>query len=180
MITLTYPENHTNDGKLVKSHLNRFLTALRRKRENLKYFWFLEFQWNGSPHFHIFLSTKFIEMDWVALQWFDIVGSEDIKHLEAGTRTERVRKEKGGRHYAVKYACKCWQKIVPQRYQDVGRFWGHSYGIEPKIIQSIQVLGYEDCRHFLRFWKNVHLINHDVILSVLWNVARHIKKVDFP
>lgn len=175
MITLTYPKGHTNDGKLVKEHLNHFLMKLRRKRKNLKHFWFLEFQANGSPHFHLMLSTKFIEKDWIALAWNDIICPDNIDHLKAGTRVERIRKQKGGRNYAVKYATKCWQKYVPKAYQNVGRFWGHSQGIEPRIIQSIQVLGYEDCRHFLRFWKNAHLVNHDVIISVLWNVAKYIK-----
>ena len=174
MITLTYPQNYTNDGKLVKEHLNHFLVSLRRKRRDIRYFWFLEFQYNGSPHFHIFLSTKFIEWDWVALAWYDIVGSENVNHLDAGTKIERVKKKKGARHYAVKYACKCWQKIVPGQYKNVGRFWGHSEGIEPKIIHSIQLLGYDDCRHFLRFWKNNKVINHDVIISTLWNVAKYL------
>lgn len=174
MLTLTYPEGHTNDGKLVKAHLNHFLISLRRKQPNIKYFWYLEFQGNGSPHFHIFLTTRFIEKDWVALCWNDIVCPDNPSHLEAGTRTEGIRDEKGGRKYALKYAVKCWQKIVPLLYQNVGRFWGHSQGIEPKIVQSIQVLGYEDCRHFLRFWKNAHMINHNVIIGTLWNVAKYL------
>lgn len=176
MLTLTYPENHTNDGRIVKEHLNHFLVALRRKRRNLKYFWFLEFQSNGSPHFHIFLSTKFIELDWVALQWNDIIAPDDIDHLRAGTRTEGLRKKRGAQNYAVKYSAKTWQKIVPAQYQNVGRFWGHSQGIEPKVIESIQVLGYEDVWHYLRDWKNVNMVNHDIIISVLWNVAKYVRR----
>ena len=174
MLTLTYPEGHTNAGKEVKRHLNNFLTELRRKRKNIKHFWFLEFHKNGSPHFHIFLSTKFIPYKWVAATWNRIVAPDNADHLKASTRTEWIRDRKGAQKYAVLYSSKPFQKIVPDEYQNVGRFWSHSYGIEPQIIQSIQVLGYEDCRHFLRFWKNAHLINHDVILSVLWNVAKYL------
>ena len=174
MITLTYPENHTNDGELVKEHLNHFMMKLRRKRKNLKHFWFLEFQANGSPHFHLMLSTKFIEMDWIGLAWNDIVCPDNPDHLKAGTRVERIRKQKGGRNYAVKYATKCWQKTVPQVYKNVGRFWGHSQGIEPRITHSIQVHGYDDCQYELRHWKNACIINHDVIITVLWNVAKYL------
>ena len=99
----------------------------------------------------------------------------DYDHLKAGTKTERVRKPKGARNYAVKYAQKCRQKEVPENYENVGRFWGHSRGIEPKLIRSIQVMGYEDAIYCLRTWKYVHKINHDRIVTVLYNAAEHIK-----
>jgi len=173
MVTLTYPQNHTNDGKLVKRHFNTFLTALRYKRKNIKYFWYLEFQFNGSAHFHIFLSTKYLHYKWIAETWNRIVSPDDADHLVAGTSIERIRDRNGANKYIVKYGMKTWQKLVPLLYQFVGRFWGFSQGIEPKIQHEIQVTGYDDARYWLRFWSNAHLVNHDLIISTLWNVAKH-------
>jgi len=56
-----------------------------------------------------------------------------MRHLAAGTRLERIRKEHGARNYAVKYAFKMKQKMVPAAYQNVGRFWGNSRDVKPVV-----------------------------------------------
>lgn len=131
MITLTYPDEWPCDGKIIKAHLNKFLNSLRRK--GIEYLWFLEFQNRGAPHLHL-LIDQFIEHDYVAKRWFKIVDSKQEKHLKAGTRVEKLRTIDGGARYATKYAYKLKQKIVPEKFQNVGRFWGHSKSVEPVAV----------------------------------------------
>lgn len=49
---------------------------------------------------------------------------------------QRIRKKDGAKRYALKYALKPYQKVVPDYFQDVGRFWGCSYDVIPKPIQA--------------------------------------------
>lgn len=51
-------------------------------------------------------------------------------NLRVGSSWERIRDKNGARHYAVKYAMKLKQKVVPPDFSDVGRFWGCSKGVK--------------------------------------------------
>jgi hypothetical protein len=145
MVTLTYPGFYTTNGKEVKEHLRRFLQELRREYirrvddDGLhSSFWFLEFQNRGAPHFHIF-TTWAPNKEWVANTWYRIVGSEDIRHLHAGTRVEFLKQGRAGTiSYASKYAAKAEQKEVPENYEKVGRFWG-IYGWRATLSASTWV-----------------------------------------
>jgi len=130
MVTLTYPGFYESNGKAVKEHLRRFLQELRRSHDRtnphnkFSAFWFLEFQKRGAPHFHIF-TTYAESRQWISRRWYEIVNSEDERHLHAGTNVERLRSGRGGTlSYASKYAAKLEQKTVPSGYENVGRFWG--------------------------------------------------------
>ncbi len=135
MVTLTYPGIYSQDGRVIKNHLRRFLQEVKRewKRKALincldecefSAFWFLEFQQRGAPHFHIFL-TWAPDREWVSRRWYEIVGSEDERHLRAGTRVEYLHSGRAGTiSYASKYAAKMEQKEVPAEYKNVGRWWG--------------------------------------------------------
>lgn len=139
MVTLTYPADYPSNGKVVKEHLRRFIQEVARNEarnrkinrqawieERESIFWFLEFQNRGAPHFHLF-STFEICKKWCAKKWYEIVQSEDIRHLHAGTRVESLRSGRNGASaYANKYANKSIQKSVPEGYENVGRFWGVS------------------------------------------------------
>lgn len=151
MVTLTYPGFFESDGSIVKNHLRRFLQEVQREyirgskangdgmfkgdaagtgqnysgfKALHSAFWFLEFQERGAPHFHIFFNWC-PSKEWVSERWYNIVGSDDIRHLHAGTRTEKLIAGRAGTiSYASKYANKCEQKVVPSEYKNVGRFWG--------------------------------------------------------
>lgn len=139
MVTLTYPKEFETDGKMVKVHLNRFLSWLRAKVEGVEYLWFLEFQKRGAPHYHILINRAINKAE-ISIRWYKAVGSFDVNHLCAGTRIERVREEDGARRYAVKYAMKMEQKRVPAEYRNVGRFWGNSKGVKPESMVVVDGL----------------------------------------
>jgi len=136
MVTLTYPGEFPSNGTETKNHLRRFLQelqreALRQRKETappLSAFWFLEFQGRGAPHYHIFTNHP-VNKAWASKRWYDIVRSEDIRHLHAGTRCEKLMRGRAGTiSYASKYASKMEQKLTPLGFENVGRFWG-VYGI---------------------------------------------------
>lgn len=130
-VTLTYPCGYPCDGEISKGHLRRMLTEVyrfntRNGQDMDKYstFWFLEFQGRGAPHYHLF-TTNILPHDWLAKTWYRIVGSEDERHLHAGTSVERFRGDNSGvSAYAVKYALKTDQKTAPEGYSNIGRYWG--------------------------------------------------------
>lgn len=159
MITLTYPKDYPSDGKAVKAHLNAFLTWLRRESIDRSYLWFLEWQQRGAPHFHILWASamptrmedrKALRFR-VAATWYRLVDSGDEKHLAAGTRAARIRKERGARNYCVKYAFKMKQKTVPEGYRNVGRMWGASRDVQPVCRTEVKCTE-DDVRSILEGW----------------------------
>lgn len=160
MVTLTYPQSFPTNGEETKEHLRRFLqemqryvnrqdTATRKQRlanpeshgidtQDYSSFWFLEFQGRGAPHYHIFTTHNFPK-EWIANKWYSIVNSEDIRHLHAGTRIEKLATGRAGTiSYASKYAAKQEQKDVPEGFEKVGRFWG-VYGCRVTMSADIFV-----------------------------------------
>ena len=101
--------------------------------------------------------------------WYRIVGSGDEKHLQAGCRTERLRKPDGARRYVVKEATKMYQKVVPAEYRNVGRFWGCSRAVMPTAIASVRATE-DDVRGVLEGWKYAPSADRSVY-RVLYNTA---------
>lgn len=177
MITLTYPKRYVSDGRTVKRHLRTFLQWLRDTVSGLEYLWFLEFQRRGAPHFHILLNCDLKGLPAkkaISAHWYQVVASEDEKHLLAGTRTEALRSSDGGKRYAVKYAMKMEQKLVPKSYQNVGRFWGHSEGVKPRALDTREFETFGELENSLSDWPyKWHLRNHKV--STLYNATGDLK-----
>lgn len=143
MITLTYPAEFPGDGRTVKANLKAFLDRLRKRDAIGEYLWFMEFQERGAPHIHILSERDYVlPRGDIAGIWYDIVGSGDAFHLSAGTRVESNRQGRRGlSRYAVKYAMKTEQKLVPEGFRNVGRFWGHSRAVKPSPLGSVTLDG---------------------------------------
>ena len=130
-ITLTYPEGLVTDGRTAKEHLRKFMQECRRYAQRHGYgmfswsmFWAMEFQKNGSFHFHI-LSNAGYPKQWVADTWYRIVGSQDPRHRAAGTRIEGIHSGlRGMQAYLSKYFAKMRSKVIPEAVKHAGRFWG--------------------------------------------------------
>lgn len=139
MVTLTYPAEYPVDGRRVMNHWRRMRQWLVRNGNPVG-LWFKEFQARGAPHFHVFMPTE-VPKAAVAEAWYSIVGSGDLRHLRAGTRTERLRNPDAAGAYAAKYASKSLQKEVPEEFRNVGRFWG-TWG-NPSITETVVLRGSE-------------------------------------
>lgn len=60
---------------------------------------------------------------WFAVNWYEVVGSGEPRHLAAGTRVEAVRSVRGVMAYASKYLAKVEDDPAPE-YESIGRCWG--------------------------------------------------------
>jgi hypothetical protein len=57
ILTPTYPETYSKDGRIFKAHLKRYLERLREEFGDFDYFLAIEYQKRGAPHCHIGLSV---------------------------------------------------------------------------------------------------------------------------
>lgn len=173
MMTLTYPKEWPHDGRVVKANLKAMLNRIRRKVDDFDYLWFLEFQARGAPHVHLLLSCKSNKerKAWLSKSWHDIVNQEENeKHLKAGTRWTQIRKKDGARNYCVKYTHKMEQKVVPDLYQNVGRFWGHSKPVKPEpMFEPVEIWSLEQMRHYLEQWEYVDKVDRPI--KTLYNAS---------
>lgn len=126
------------DGRTVKKHLNQFLTELRQKYPNVKYLWILEFQTRGIPHFHLFLSLSYETKGlhkYLAETWHRIAEPKSREHLRFHKHEKNfIAWDMGSGSYLCKYLDKEHQKVVPEGFTGVGRFWGTSRNLVPEPI----------------------------------------------
>jgi hypothetical protein len=151
MVTLTYPSNYPRDGRVCKTHLNRFLTHIRSDYKGIKYVWFMEFQERGAPHFHIFTTCALPGQTYVSPLWYHIVNSGDQSHLKAGTQVKPLDDSKKALEYATSYANKATQKLTPEEFKNVGRFWGSSRGLTSEIV-TLSDISIRQMQHIRRHY----------------------------
>lgn len=132
---LTYPNEFPVDVRESQRHLNVFLVWLRRKGG--QYVWVKEFQSRGAVHYHICTDT-WIPKNELSQKWFNVVGSQDERHLQSGTRVETIKSKDHAAAYMCGYLKKSTQKVVPEGIVNVGRFWGATRGLLK--VKSIIVL----------------------------------------
>lgn len=129
-VTMTYPDNFERNPKIVKTHLDKFFKRLLRKFPEAIILWRMEPKIRKSgnsvgeiaPHFHLLIwNVDYKNLrEWIPANWYEVVGSGDEKHLDAGTSVERVRSSRGVMFYTAKYICKSDSYIMP----GWGRYWG--------------------------------------------------------
>lgn len=161
----TYHETIVSDGRLLKKHLNRFLTQIRKHYPTAEYLWILEFQRRGAPHFHIFLTlprgTEGLH-DFLARTWNHIAEPDSKKHLRFHLDKKNfIDWSMGSGSYLCKYLDKEHQKAVPLNFSDIGRFWGNSRGIvrEPEPVEMADVsrfIGALETKQITRWLCNHH------------------------
>ena len=93
-LTLTYPDIF-QDHEQGKSHIKALRKRLERKYGIVWAVWIQEFQERGAFHYHVMLllpkvAKVAVFRAWLAWAWYEIVGSENEKHLRAGTGAEPV------------------------------------------------------------------------------------------
>lgn len=164
MITLTYPKKFPLTGTVVKDDVG-YVTKYLRTFHKTPYLWFLEFQKRDAPHVHILVDVDGISPRSrlkLALKWTSRITLSDwfkecyekapdpalyaaleaykVLSVAANPKTwEMIREPDGARNYVTKYAVKAYQKIVPAKFQDVGRFWACSRDVTPTEKHFIDV-----------------------------------------
>lgn len=131
-VTLTYPADWPHDSSTWKRHLDIFFKRLARKFPESAALWKLEPQQRGAPHYHLLIwGASFANLlAWSAGAWFDIVGSQDEKHLNHGAKVEQIRSWRGVQSYASKYLGKLQtEDEEKEAWRYPGRWWG-VYGRE--------------------------------------------------
>jgi hypothetical protein len=143
---LTYPEAFPTSAEIFKGHLDAFGKRFSRAFPHGAFHWKLEFQQRDAPHFHpIFwnLSTEPSDVrkfrKWLARTWFEVVGSNDLKHLAAGTSADVIRSQFGIMRYVGPYVSDSDQSRPGWK---VGRYWGVvgraniPYAVAPEVTIS--------------------------------------------
>lgn len=134
---LTYHNEWPTDGRISKSHLNAWLTALRRIIPGVGYLWILEFQQkNGrfAPHYHVFLTVppdRQLQSK-LAAAWIRITGEVNQQRIDFNNHVNNwIDWVMGNGKYLCKYLDKEAQKCLPEGSSNFGRFWGNSRGLAP-------------------------------------------------
>jgi hypothetical protein len=132
--TLTLPGEYDQDPEKHARWLTTFRKRFERKFGKWGIIWKREYQKRGAPHWHLLMvvpeehRSKLGEVRvWVAMAWFQIVDSGDIRHLRAGTAVEVVRSWRGVVSYAAKYLGKETALPINEdtgEFIPAGRFWG--------------------------------------------------------
>lgn len=155
LVTMTYPKEYPGAAEIWKTHLDKFAKRFFRRFPNAGFAWKLESQKRGAPHYHLMVwGVDFIWLHaFISINWYEVVGSGDEKHLLAGTKVEKVRHSRGSKTYFAKYIGKSENNWT----EGVGRYWGFR-GIIPwsNIFQvhnigdktAIQMIRYQ--RRFMR------------------------------
>ncbi len=179
-VTLTYPESHAPTGKEAKRHLKLLFQRMHRlyanQRMSYSACWFMEFQENGTIHFHI-LQNKYIPKKMLAAIWADIVSIKDDtarrNHLKSSTRVEKfLSGRKGAGRYAAKYAKKQLQKEKPDDIDWIGCYWGKVGDVS---VCALTVQGDVFVQKYMKKRHNAVEMAHKV---EKWSVDGSIKVID--
>jgi hypothetical protein len=163
-LTLTYGAGFPNPRR-AKQHIRAFIkrleTIARKEGRKVAYFWRLEFQNRGAPHFHmICIDLPYIDKKWLQTLWGSI-----IEYPSPFTRIEMLDSRKKAMRYLAKYLAKVSQtggvssgfNDVPYQaggslWESVGRFWGCEFRINIPYARlvSVTIIGEWKCYHDIK------------------------------
>lgn len=162
-VTLTYPDKFPENPREWKKHLDSFFKRLLRRYPRAVVVWKLERKKRKTgvnkgeiaPHGHLLVyGAAFLSLlKWVSKAWYEVVGSGDLKHFNAGTSVEAVRSVRGVLYYTSKYICKQENDVL----EGIGRTWGVVGREElPGIQGEFQVveLDYKTALTILRYMRH--------------------------
>lgn len=121
-VTLTYPAWYPTSTRECKEQLRAWEKRLRRLCEAAWFYWKLEFQVRGAPHFHLLLfNAGTVSEETMHTNWFEVVNSGEEHHWFYGTDVKRLDSWTAAGRYCAKYVAK---EDTQQIVDGVGRFWG--------------------------------------------------------
>ncbi|MEZ5407684.1 MAG: hypothetical protein R2761_06645 [Acidimicrobiales bacterium] len=170
MLTLTYPgewEPWAPNPNAITKHRNALEKRMARALGyGPAFFWVREWQARWAPHFHwagvfpVRISGRRLE-EWLSLNWWQVVGSNDPDHLKAGTRVDWERGLAASdpnrlaayfSSYSAKDGDKEYQHQPPPGWANdngsVGRHWGYR---NVEFVRSEVRLSYGQHVEVMRF-----------------------------
>lgn len=142
-VTLTYPREWPGDPRRWKRDLRAWLARLRREMPAAWCVWRLEPQRRGAPHYHLLVfGVQRLPIEWLSRTWYEVVGSDDERHLRAGTQVQAVESWRRVIGYAAKYLAKEVGELPAEWQEGVGRWWGvHQRGRAPRELMEAELVG---------------------------------------
>jgi hypothetical protein len=127
-ITLTY-QYYPADSKEWKRHLDNFRRRFYEKFPKAWFYWKLEPQKEGAPHYHLIgdlnADVNIHALRWyVSRLWYEVCGTGSLKHFKYGTQVKIIKDSKNAMQG---YVCKYVGKTDATEYAHwahPGRFWG--------------------------------------------------------
>jgi hypothetical protein len=137
MVLLTYPKEFPA-ARASKRDLAAMVRRFKRQYGDRPFFWKLEPQQRGAPHFHLLVwmgghyPADDRELLWWANTWHEVAGGGDENHLHfhlgmlPGSQpcVQQVRTWNGITTYAGKYLGKLCGEAEGSSWHEPGRFWG--------------------------------------------------------
>lgn len=122
-VTLTYPRELLPSWQWAKRQLDNFLHALFKRWGKHGCLWRMEYQEDGSIHFHLLVfMSRFLPWRWVAKQWDVQIGNQCEPEESASTQVQGMRNTRQAFYYVSKYIA----KDTEDAFWDLehGRHWG--------------------------------------------------------
>lgn len=185
LLTFTFPFDPGGDGLRVRQWFHVLLQALYRGLPVLGGVWKREFQLNGRPHYHVWvyqspeswgvcdMESEWDLREWLQATWGRILGySGDMSHAAmlkpwgisdspARYFGSYLRKAgQAGGECADGQDHKAAQNVLPEGYENPGRWWGHfgwHFRLRPLVVENIpDVVGYKVRRVLRRLREHVN------------------------
>lgn len=181
-ITLTYPGVFP-DPVVAKRDLATWWKRAERKWPSASCIWRVEPQRRGAPHFHLLVfGVGFLDKQWLSESWYSVVGSDDPRHLRAGTQVARPDNVNSLISYIGKELCgekpghfieqssgeivpsgRCWG-VLGRKYLPLvqAERWHVPVIVRDRVLSSVGVmLGFEALNDY-PLSRSVFLANDDV------------------
>lgn len=122
-VTLTYPRDLLPSWGWAKRQLNAFLQWLRKRFGRFPVIWRMEYQEDGSIHFHLMCFVRrFLPWWLVAAEWDGLIGNQVTPAESASTEVRAMKRWRGTCYYISKYIAKDSDEAALDVFN--GRHWG--------------------------------------------------------
>ncbi len=142
--TLTYHHGHENTKDTTKSHLHHFLIRLRRLDPNFQYYWRIELQKRGAPHYHLIIfpasdidpGKKDAYAMAMSSIWHEIADPHSYRHKQYGVKIITINSYSQACCYMSKYIAK-QQDINTEPIE--GKHWGCSRNLPFQVLCDMEM-----------------------------------------